>query len=151
MTITFEPLLPVVLGAACAGHPEPLWDELVHRETAADRTRRHERAAAICARCPAKSECLQSRDPEDGGIYGGQLFAGPGRAVVHRSERRRRVGLDSGIKPCSVCGCPTVLPRARNEFPQLRQYKRRISGRCTTCDSRLRRLHPQPQRYRETG
>lgn len=61
--------------AACAGHPQPLWDETVHGESRDVREARHHKAATICRRCPVAFECGASVDWSlDEGVRAGELL-----------------------------------------------------------------------------
>jgi hypothetical protein len=61
-----------VSAAACAGHPEPLWDAQVYGETAIERRRRQTRALRICRGCPIRTACAAGIDlRHDDGIMGG--------------------------------------------------------------------------------
>ena len=74
--------------AACAGHPEPLWDQTVHGEDAEEREARHHKAAAICKRCPVAFECGKSVDwTLDEGVRAGVLLPIKKQAARPKSER----------------------------------------------------------------
>lgn len=61
--------------AACAGHPEPLWDATVHGETELEQCRRHTRALRICRGCPIRTECRALVDVKhDDGIRAGMVL-----------------------------------------------------------------------------
>jgi WhiB family transcriptional regulator, redox-sensing transcriptional regulator len=62
--------------AACRGEP-PEWFDA---ETAGDAAR----ALAVCARCPARRECLAAAAANDEryGVWGGIDLSAPGRAAV---------------------------------------------------------------------
>ena len=61
--------------AACAGHPEPLWDGAVDGETPVDQDRRHARALAICRSCPVRRACAELIDvQQDDGVRAGVLL-----------------------------------------------------------------------------
>ena len=58
--------------AACAGHPEPLWDAVVDGEDEVERVRRQARALRICGGCPERADCAARIDlRHDDGIVGG--------------------------------------------------------------------------------
>ncbi|MCZ4535562.1 WhiB family transcriptional regulator [Gordonia terrae] len=79
--------LPKLDGAACVAADPQLFDSWHTREgaesfVAADA--RHERAAAVCGRCPARAECLEWADGEGGRFLGAMVVGGrrpnlPGR------------------------------------------------------------------------
>lgn len=81
-------------GAACCGVTEPLWDDMVHGETAAQRHQRHQQAQAICQSCPARTDCLtgalrlrdRAVEPmhRPTGIWGGERFTA-GRCTPPRT------------------------------------------------------------------
>ena len=74
--------------AACAGHPEPLWDETVHGESRAVREARHHRAVAVCNRCPVAFQCGRSIDWSlDEGVRAGELL--PPKKQAARPMRDR--------------------------------------------------------------
>lgn len=61
--------------AACAGHPEPLWDAPLDGEHEIQTTARHARALAVCRSCPIRSECAAQIDVRvDDGVRGGILL-----------------------------------------------------------------------------
>ena len=64
-------------GAACRGHA-PLFDETLHGETEAEQTERHERARAMCSRCPALEQCataVATIPRSCGGVWAGVLLS----------------------------------------------------------------------------
>lgn len=71
--------LPELRSAACAAHPEPLWDDTLDDEIepADDRSVRHRRASEICAGCVDRVACFDAahrrRVPGLSGIWGGAL------------------------------------------------------------------------------
>lgn len=70
--------------AACAGHPEPLWDATLEGEEEHERVARHTRALAFCRICPARVPCLELVDiTQDDGIWGAVLLP-----TLHDSDRR---------------------------------------------------------------
>ena len=69
--------------AACAGHPEPLWDAHVPGEHELERVARHARALAICRTCPARVWCASVTDVRhDDGVRAGMLLP-----TIHDSNR----------------------------------------------------------------
>lgn len=89
-------LLPRLPDAACAGHPEPLWDDHLHPyEPAPDRHARHQRARQICAHCPALEQCRQAVDEHSTGIWAGALVG---------TDIRRPPG--AGERLCELCDKP---------------------------------------------
>lgn len=71
--------------AACAGHPEPLWDESVYGETRPQQIARHNDAVAICGTCPVRSQCLADVNWSiDEGVRGGRLL--PYKKTAYRAR-----------------------------------------------------------------
>jgi hypothetical protein len=68
--------LPALVGAACSGWSEPLWDADVAGENLLQRNLRLERAVGVCWRCPIKRACGEARRGA-AGVWGGCLFAEP--------------------------------------------------------------------------
>lgn len=69
------PLAAELAGAACAGHPEPLWDAHIDGEGEVERVARHTRALTFCRRCPERLACDAATDPRiDDGVRGGRVL-----------------------------------------------------------------------------
>ncbi|MAU83881.1 MAG: transcriptional regulator [Gordonia sp.] len=73
--------VPALPDAACVGSAD-LFDPRANGEAVEDATYRHQRAAALCARCPVLDACRSWADTQpdlDRSVIGGRLPDQPGR------------------------------------------------------------------------
>ncbi|WP_328856360.1 WhiB family transcriptional regulator [Williamsia herbipolensis] len=82
--------LPALPGAACAGRPD-LFDPADTRETAESVASRYRAAAAVCASCPALTQCRAwadslNRHRRPAGVVGGRI-PDPGPPAGRRPTR----------------------------------------------------------------
>lgn len=86
------PLAAELIGSACAGHPEPLWDATIVGESERQRVARQTRALAICRGCPVRLACAASVDlKHDDGIRGGMVLP-----TIYDRDRRAASSFQPG-------------------------------------------------------
>lgn len=92
------------------------WDDHIEGEKKGERERRRAKAAAVCARCPVFDWCRDRRNPDDVGIWAGELWLRGQRAAVSKRAKidttRRRPRPQPA--PCGTRG-GYRLHRKRNE------------------------------------
>lgn len=83
--------------ALCRVEGQPSWwDDEIHAEDEATRTRRHGKAQEVCARCPVIAACAERFDPDrDAGVWFGVVHERGHRTHrttqhVQRQRRHRR-------------------------------------------------------------
>jgi hypothetical protein len=93
LALLLGPALPAA--SACRGRA-PLHDDTVHGESADEREQRHAQACAVCAGCPARTECAAvaehgvAGDPGAAvsGVLAGHLVPEPD-SLAFRDQRRQ--------------------------------------------------------------
>lgn len=122
---TVLPTLPSFQGAPCSSNmllPATTWDLHIPGESFSERHHRQARAAAVCATCPLKRDCLAvaCQEAAPSGVWGGYLFN-------PKNGSARKIPLTPRGENTTVCCRHTSnhlhesLPVAQRSFTSHRQ------------------------------
>lgn len=108
---------PVLPDAKCKGNTKPLWDfQVSDAEKPLVRSRRHNKAIAICGLCPERDRCLAwGIANEMSGVWGGVVLVPNGRSYLR----------------CDTCGYAMI--RSRYQLPPRGFRNMDNNNRCMIC------------------